>query len=135
MDQSIRLPEVEALTKAVQELTEQVVELRQKVVPAKMWYSRAELAALKGIPVSAFYNKPWLLPGKPHKQAGVDRWSWRQVWDSGWIWQSDKDLNPKEGKGDGTRSEAGSQPPGEAEHSELRGMRRQRPSAVSGQSG
>ncbi len=131
----IQLPEVQALAKAVQELGRQVEELRHKVVPAKMWYSRAELAALKGIPVSAFYNKPWLLPGKPQKQAGVDRWSWRQVWDSGWIWKSDKDLNPKEGKGDGTRNETGSQPPSEAESPGLRGLRRHRPGAVSGQSG
>ncbi len=135
MKQDLELPEVQALQEAVQQLTRRIEELYEKLHPMKLWYSRTELAGLKSIPVSAFYNKPWLLPGKPQKQAGVDRWSWRQVWDSGWIWQSDKDLNPKEGKGDGTRTETGSQPSREAEPPGLRGLRRHRPGALSGQSG
>jgi hypothetical protein len=130
MNQSIHLPEVERLERAVQELSRLVVDLAQKVSPAKMWYSRAELASLKDIPVSAFYNKPWLLPGKPSKQNGNDRWSFKQVWDSGWIWKSDKDLSPKEGKGDGTETgiAAGNvQPPAPVQR-----VRRQRQGAHTG---
>jgi len=97
MKQTIRLPEIEELCREVRKLSEKVEQLQQKVLPAKLWYTRAELAALKGMPVSAFYNKPWLLPpGTPSKQGGTDRWSHKQVWESGWIWKADKDLNPRE---------------------------------------
>ncbi len=88
----INLPEVEALTAEVRALSLEIKALKEKLLPQKLWYSRAELAALKGVPVSALYNKPWLLPGAPAKQAGSDRWSFQQVWDSGWIWKSDRDL-------------------------------------------
>jgi hypothetical protein len=96
MEQSIRLPEIEELSREVRKLSEKVEQLQQKVLPAKLWYSRADLAALRGIPISAFYSKPWLLPpGGPQKQGGTDRWSYKQVWESGWIWKSDKDLSPR----------------------------------------
>jgi hypothetical protein len=126
MEQSIRLPEVEEMTRLVQELIVAVQQIAMKVQPAQAWYSRAELARLKAIPVSAFYNKPWLLPGKPSKQAGVDRWSFKQVWESDWIWKSDKDLNPRGGEdGNGTATVSQSRTAGtSAPMRRVRGFRR-----------
>lgn len=73
----------------------------------KLWYSRKDLAELKSIPVSAFYNKPWLLPpGGPSKQGGTDRWSRKQVWDSGWVWMSDSDLSLRGGRDGRGRAKA-----------------------------
>jgi hypothetical protein len=136
MEQSIRLPEVEELTRLVQELIVAVQQLAMKVQPAQAWYSRAELAHLKAIPVSAFYNKPWLLPGKPSKQAGVDRWSFKQVWESGWIWKSDADLNPRGGEdGNGTATGTGIKSRVAETPAPLRRVRRHRQGALSGQSG
>lgn len=135
MDQSIQLPEVQALISAIQTLTVKVQQLEERVLPGKLWYSRVDLAALKGIHVSAFYNKPWLLPGEPSKQGGVDRWSYKQVWESGWIWKSDKELNPREGKKDEHGTETGSRPQTERQKAPLRRMQRFRRSVLSGQSG
>ena len=99
MEQSIQLPEVQEICGLVRNLAQQIEDLRQKMLPGKLWYSRAELAELKGMIVSVFYNKPWLLPhGEPSKQGGNDRWSYQQVWDSGWIWKSDRELNPRGGE-------------------------------------
>jgi hypothetical protein len=135
MKQSIRLPEVQALTRDIQALIAKVQQLEERVLPGKLWYSRVELAALKGIPVSAFYNKPWLLPGEPSKQGGVDRWSYKQVWESGWIWKSDKELNPREGKKDEHGTEIGSRPQTERSKAPLRRVQRFGRSVLSGQSG
>ena len=96
MNQEIELPEVETLIEVVQALRLEIEELKKKVLPQKMWYSREDLATLKSMKISALYNKPWLLPpGLPLKQGGTDRWSYQQVWESGWIWKSDEDLRPK----------------------------------------
>jgi hypothetical protein len=105
MEMTIHLPEVEDLAQRVLVLIDEIRELRQKVMPGKLWYSRTDLAALKGIPVSAFYNKSWLLPpGEPAKHGGVDRWSFKQVWETRWIWKTDKELNPRGGERDGTKT-------------------------------
>jgi hypothetical protein len=137
MDQSVQLPEVQELCGLVRGLAQQIEDLRQKMLPGKLWYSRAELAALKGIPVSAFYNKPWLLPpGEPSKQGGTDRWSFKQVWESDWIWKSDKDLNPRGGEdGNGTATGTGIQSRVAGTPAPLRRVRRHRQGALSGQSG
>jgi len=88
----VQIPEIEELRQQIQDLAAKVDQL----IPQKLWYSRQDLAELKSIPVSSFYNKPWLLPpGGPVKQGGTDRWSYHQVWESGWIWMSDSDLRPK----------------------------------------
>jgi len=87
----IELPEIKSLAEEIKALKVEI----EKLFPQKLWYSRQDLAALKGMTVSAFYNKPWLLPGPPSKQGGTDRWSHKQVWESGWIWKSDEDLKSK----------------------------------------
>jgi len=132
MEQSIQLPEVQEICGLVRNLAQQIEDLRQKMLPGKLWYSRAELAELKGMIVSVFYNKPWLLPpGEPSKQGGNDRWSYNQVWESGWIWKSDADLNPRGGEdGDGTRT--GVVTP---LHGSVRRVQRSRQGALSGQPG
>lgn len=91
----VRVEEVEAVCVALQELVGRVARLEEKVLGFRAWYSREELAGLKGVKVSTFYNKPWLLPGPASRQGGNERWSHAQVWDSGWIWKSDADLQPK----------------------------------------
>lgn len=91
---TVDIPEIEDLRLQIQDLAAKI----DRLIPNKLWFSRQDLAALKGVPVSAFYNKPWLLPGEPSKQGGTDRWSCRQVIDSGWIWMSDEDLKPGIGK-------------------------------------
>ena len=91
----LRLPEVEELSAVVRELAVRLQRMEEKVVGRKLWYGREDLAELKSMKVSAFYNKPWLLPpAPPSKQGGNERWSHAQVWDSGWIWKSDADLRP-----------------------------------------
>jgi uncharacterized small protein (DUF1192 family) len=137
VNQSIRLPEVEELARRILVLTDEIRELRLKAVPGRLWYSRAELAALKGMPVSAFYNKSWLLPsGEASKQGGTDRWSFKQVWESGWIWKSDKDLNPRGGEdGVGTRTGTGIQSRVAGAASPLRRVQGFRQGALSRQPG
>lgn len=87
----VEIPELKEFGRQITELAAKV----ERLTPQKMWYSRQDLADLKGIPVSAFYNKPWLLPGQPSKQGGTDRWSYQQVFESGWIWMTDADLRPR----------------------------------------
>lgn len=96
MKQDIELPEIEILAGEIHGLRLDIQELKQVLLPQKAWYSRQDLAGLKSVPVSAFYHHSDLLPpGDPSKQGGNDRWSYKQVWESGWIWMSDEDLRQK----------------------------------------
>ena len=87
---------LEELLEEIQGLKEELREVKSRLsMMEKPWYSRQDLAALKAMKVSAFYRKPWLLPGPPVRQGGRERWSYQQVFESGWIWASDEDLKPK----------------------------------------
>ena len=91
----VQIKEIEALSEGVRELLVRLEKMERKLYMRQLWYGREDLAALKGMKVSAFYNKPWLLPGEPSRQGGNERWSYAQVWESGWIWKSDKELQSK----------------------------------------
>ena len=88
---NIDTPEIDKINTMLVALL-QAIEQLQSGMKGQLWYRREDLAKLKGMPVSALYNKPWLLPGTPLKQGGVEAWSYKQVFESGWIWMSDEDL-------------------------------------------
>ncbi|MCK4816894.1 hypothetical protein KA005_14080 [bacterium] len=94
---NIDMPEIDEIIKMLSELLKAIGQIpgsgaQGDGIEKKLWYRREDLAKLKGMPISAFYNKPWLLPGPPLKQGGVEAWSYKQVFESGWIWMSDEDL-------------------------------------------
>ena len=85
-------PEIQELAAEVQALREAIDGMRSELLPEKLWYRRKDLAQLKNLPISAFYQRPWLLPPNLRKQGGVEAWSYKDVFESGWIWKSDIDL-------------------------------------------
>ncbi len=92
MNIKVDMPEIEDVTKMLSALLQAIEQLQGSDMKGKLWYRRQDLAKLKSMPISALYNKPWLLPGPPLKQGGVECWSYKDVFESGWIWMSDKDL-------------------------------------------
>ena len=92
MNQTIELPEINELISQIQALQAAVEGMRAELLPKRLWYRRKDLAQLKNLPISAFYQRPWLLPPNVRKQGGVEAWSYKDVFESGWIWKSDTDL-------------------------------------------
>jgi len=96
MNIKIDMPEIDKLNTMLSALL-QAIEKMQGSMQGQLWYRREDLAKLKSMPVSALYHKPWLLPGPPLKQGGVECWSYKDVFESGWIWMSDEDLKCRRG--------------------------------------
>ena len=90
-------PEIQELAAEVQALREAIDSMRAELLPEKLWYRRKDLAGLKNLPVSAFYQRPWLLPPNMRRQAGVEAWSYKDVFESGWIWKGDEELAAERG--------------------------------------
>ncbi len=88
----IDMPEIDKTNHMLSALLQAIEQLQGGGMQGKLWYRREDLARLKSMPISALYHKPWLLPGPPHKQGGVEAWSYKDVFESGWIWMSDEDL-------------------------------------------
>lgn len=88
----VDMPEIDQTNKMLAALLQAIEQIQSGAMRGQLWYCRADLAKLKGMPISALYHKPWLLPGPPLKQGGVEMWSYKDVFDSGWIWMSDEDL-------------------------------------------
>ena len=88
----VEVPEIKELIQEIHSLRLEVNNLRNKIKPSKLWYRREDLAELRNLPVSAFYNRRYLYPGPPQKINGVDMWSYEQVFESGWIWKTDEEL-------------------------------------------
>ena len=63
MNVDLQLPEVAALVLAVEHLRKELEELRSLVSPPKAWYTRQEVAALKGINKGALDHHTYLYPG------------------------------------------------------------------------
>ena len=97
MDLTLELPEIQELAAEVQVLREAIDGMRAELLPEKLWYRRKDLAGLKNLPVSAFYQRPWLLPPNMRRQAGVEAWSYKDVFESGWIWKGDEELAAERG--------------------------------------
>ena len=90
-------PEIQELVAQVQALQAAVEGMRAELLPKRLWYRRKDLAGLKNLPVSAFYQRPWLLPPNMRRQAGVEAWSYKDVFESGWIWKGDEELAAERG--------------------------------------
>ena len=97
MDLTLELPEIQKLASEVQALREAIDSMRSELLPERLWYRRKDLAGLKNLPVSAFYQRPWLLPPNMRRQAGVEAWSYKDVFESGWIWKGDEELAAERG--------------------------------------
>jgi len=57
----VDMPEIDQTNKMLSALL-QAIEKMQGSMKGQLWYRREDLAKLKGMPISALYNKPWL-PG------------------------------------------------------------------------
>ena len=97
MTLTIEVPEIRELADQVQALREAIDAMRSELLPTKLWYRRKDLAQLKGLPISAFYQRPWLLPPNMRRQGGVEAWSHKDVFESGWIWKGDEELTAERG--------------------------------------
>ncbi len=92
MNIKVDMPEIDNIQAMLTALLQAIEQLQGGGMQGKLWYRREDLAKLKSMPISALYHKPWLLPGPPLKQGGVECWSYKDVFESGWIWMSDEDL-------------------------------------------
>ncbi len=88
----VESPEIDNISNMLSILLEAIEKLQSGGMQGKLWYRREDLARLKSMPISALYHKPWLLPGPPHKKGRAESWSYKDVFESGWIWMSDEDL-------------------------------------------
>ena len=96
MNIKVDMPEIDQTNKMLSALLQAIEQIQSGDMQGKLWYRREDLAKLKGMLISALYHKPWLLPGPPLKQGGVEAWSYKDVFESGWIWMSDEDLRERQ---------------------------------------
>lgn len=89
---NVQLPEVAAMAQELAALRQELRELREQIQPQKVWYTRAEVAAMKGVSKSALDHQTHLYPcfGQARRVGGRERFHVDDV--RAWLPKSDEQI-------------------------------------------
>ncbi len=94
MNINIESPEINRLSEKITALEEMIISLIHKVRPNQAWYTRAEVAALKGVSKNTLDQHPKYYPnfGQDHRFGGGRR-GWRSIEVEPWLRKDDAQID------------------------------------------